>query len=155
MARKTMTSTSTEASRSEDRYFVDTSGWIALIYTGDKYHPAAVDHYRSLRNRRARLYTSDAVLSETLTRLRYDRGHAMALAFYQQVEEAVAGERLTVLHVSEAIWQAGLDLFRQYNDPLFSFTDCTSFALCQTHRLSHAFAFDYHFFFGLVVEPAT
>jgi predicted nucleic acid-binding protein len=156
MARKIMISTSTGPSPAEERFFVDTSAWIAIIYTGDKYHAAAVDYYRDLRNRRSRLYTSDAVLSETLTRLRYDRGHAVAMTFYQQIEETIVAGRLAVLHVSEEIWQAGLDIFRKYDDQVFSFTDCTSFALCQTHHLSHAFAFDHHFFFfGVVVEPAT
>ncbi len=49
--------------------FVDTSAWIAMGSQDDQYHQPAVDFFKVLASERARLVTSDFVLSETYTGL--------------------------------------------------------------------------------------
>ena len=45
------------------------------------------------------------------------------------------------------------EIFRQYHDKDWSFTDCTSKVIMERLRLTHAFAFDGHFEqFGTVIR---
>jgi predicted nucleic acid-binding protein len=52
---------------------------------------------------------------------------------------------ITVLRISEDIEETACDLFRTYDLPRLSYTDCTSFALINAHHISHVFTFDEHF----------
>lgn len=152
MARRTTTPIST--ARRRIRAFVDTGGWYAVASRQDRYHLSATRYFRALLDAGGHLLTSDYVLDETLTRLRYDAGHAVTLAFWQKLEEAQQAGHLTVLRVDLSVWDASAALFFQYEDQAFSFTDCTSFALAQTHQVDEVFGFDSHFLmFGFALKP--
>jgi uncharacterized protein len=152
MARRTTTRTSTVRSRS--RVFVDTGGWYAVASRDDRYHLPATQYYRDLLDAGGHLLTSDYVLGETLTRLRYDAGHAVALTFWERAQQAQQMGYLTLLRVDEATWNAAISIFFQYQDQAFSFTDCTSFVLAQAHQADEVFGFDAHFLmFGLALRP--
>jgi len=98
--------------------------------------------------------TSDYVLDETLTRLRYDFGHRVAITFWEQITRAQIMGRLLMLPVDAAVWAAALDIFAKYDDQDFSFTDCTSFVLAKREQVDEVFTFDHHFRqFGLIVKP--
>jgi predicted nucleic acid-binding protein len=125
--------------------FVDTGGWVALSDRTDQYHRDAKAIYVGLKQQRARFLTTDYVIDETATRLRYDSGHASAIKFLDAI---LAGERagmLRVVSITPALFQRALSLFRQYDTVVLSLTDCTSFAVCEQYRVSEAFAFDQHF----------
>ena len=61
--------------------FVDTGGWIAMAVVRDRFHKQAGSYYRKLSGEKSPLVTSNYVLVETYTRIRYDDGHAKALQF--------------------------------------------------------------------------
>lgn len=129
--------------------FVDSGAWIALSNRRDPYHEEAVAIYTTLKQQRERLLTTDYVIDETVTRLRYDWNHSGAVKFLNFIErakkateEAVA---LTVVEIDSDLFQKAETLFRRYNTARLSFTDCTSFVICQQHNISEAFAFDQHF----------
>ena len=46
---------------------------------------------------------------------------------------------ITVLRVSEEIEEAATLIFRKYDLDRLSFTDCTSFAIIDAHRIDHVF----------------
>jgi hypothetical protein len=125
--------------------FIDTGGWIAVAVSKDQYNSAATDCYRDLLAQDFPLVTSDYVLDETVTRIRYDVDHAHAVQFLDLIEEAQWLQFLTVLRIDESILEAARGIFKQYSDQVLSFTDCTSFALCQQESIKTAFAFDHHF----------
>lgn len=140
----------------KQKVFVDTSGWVALVYAGEVTHAAARDCYQRLSQRGVFLATSDYVLDETLTLLRTRFGYVWAERFWNLLENAVQQGRVSLLRVDEAVWREALGLFFQYQDQNFSFTDCTSFALMRREGIDTAFAFDHHFWvMGFIVEPAT
>ena len=133
--------------------FVDTGAWIALTDRSDQYHSAAADIYSRLKQRRERLVTTDYVLDETLTRLRYDAGHAHAMRFLELTEQGERSGVVLRVHVTEDIFQSAVALFRQYTTAALSFTDCTSFVVCRRHAIAEAFAFDQHFLmFGVALS---
>lgn len=121
------------------KVFLDTGAFLALADEDDDYHSVAI-HTQLLGNR-AQLLTSNYVLAETYTLIRFKVGHKAAVDFMRRFEPA----GIKVLRVSEAVEQAAKVIFARYDDKEFSFVDCTSFALIDHHQLDQAFAFDGHF----------
>ncbi len=125
--------------------FVDSGAWIALSNQRDQNHTDAVTIYADLKRQRARFLTTDYVLDETITRLRYDVSHSVAMQFLDFIERAEKIDGLTVTEIDKTLFQEAKRLFRQYDSAKLSFTDCTSFAACQKHNISETYAFDDHF----------
>lgn len=61
--------------------YVDTGAFLALLRSDDRDHERMAAVFRGLRQERAVLLTCEAVVAETATRLRYDAGLRLALAF--------------------------------------------------------------------------
>jgi predicted nucleic acid-binding protein len=125
--------------------FVDTGAWIALSDRKDQHHGDAVAIYTRLKRRKERLLTTDYLVDETVTRLRYDLSHSAAVKFLDFIERAEETGVLTVIRIDETLFREAKTFFRQYDSATLSFTDCTSFVVCQMYRISEAFAFDQHF----------
>ena len=125
--------------------FVDTGAWIALFNGKDQYHADARAIYNELQRQRERLYITDYVIDEIVTRLRYDVNHSAAIEFLDAVERAEKKKTVTVVAIDRGSFEQAKRLFRQYSSERLSFTDCTSFVVCQRYGISAAFAFDQHF----------
>ena len=129
--------------------FVDSGAWIALSYPRDQHHDNAVAIFNDLVQQNAQLLTTDYVIDETVTRIRYNWNHSGAvkfLDFIKRIKETTEEtSNLTVAIVDSTLFQEAEQLFRQYDTARLSFTDCTSFVVCQQYSISEAFAFDQHF----------
>lgn len=118
--------------------FVDTSAWHAVSNERDANHALA----QEFLTRNERLVTTNFVIDETITLTLIRTGYRQALA---------VGELLWSRQTAGIIWvtpddeQAAWNLFKQYDDKIFSFTDCTSFAVMARLGLTHAFTFDADF----------
>jgi uncharacterized protein len=127
------------------RLFVDTSALVAIEDLDDTNHKKAVGFRVQVREGGTpfrRLYTSNYVIDETLTLLRYHCGHSVAVTFRKTIETSKLVE---VLWVTEALERAAWSIFEKRPDKEYSFTDCTSFALMDSEAIRNAFAFDDHF----------
>ncbi len=89
--------------------------------------------------------TTDYVIDETVTRLRYDVHHAMAVQFLDFINDILAREELKLVRMSQEIFDDAEQLFRERNTTRLSFTDCTSFVVCKNETITTAFGFDRHF----------
>ena len=125
--------------------FIDSSAWIALLNRRDQYHSDAAATFNDLVHQNARFLTTDYVIDETATRLRSIANHSIAIMFLNQINNAKETGILTVVAIDRDLFQESERLFRQYDSAPLSFTDCTSFMVCQRHKISKAFAFDRHF----------
>ncbi len=125
--------------------FVDTGAWIALSEEADQYHHEAVAIYAKLKRRKARFLTTDYVIDEAATRLRYDAGHLVAVQFLNLIAQSQRDNVLQSVSIDETSFQEAATIFCQYDTVMLSFTDCTSFAVCRKYGISEAFAFDQHF----------
>ena len=126
--------------------FVDTSGWVAYFDGDDKYYRAINNFFQDVfQKKQYRLATSDYVLDETVTYLRYNVGHATAVTAFNQIRVMVQRRVIDWLTVDEDIIQRAGVILSRYDDQKFSFTDCTSFALCERECITHAVAVDRHF----------
>ncbi|NPV53717.1 MAG: PIN domain-containing protein [Firmicutes bacterium] len=125
--------------------FVDTSAWVSLIAKKDPYHEEVARKWSELLEHNAGLVTSSDVCSETLTHLRYNAGHSVALSFYRSLKSAQAQNRILIDWVSPAIFEKAWNLFQRYDDQVFSMVDCTSFIICKKRRIKTALTLDKHF----------
>lgn len=122
--------------------FVDTSAWVALKHKGDSLWQQATTVNRALLARGARYVTSNFVLDEAYTLLRMRAGHHIAVELGEDVAKS---KLITIVRVSEVLEGEAWQIFKRYSDKEFSFTDCTSFAIMQEHRIYEAFTNDHHF----------
>ena len=118
---------------------------LPFVDRGDPYHSNAVAIYNDLVQQRTQLLTTDYVIDETATRLRYKVNHSIAVQFLNLIESTKVTGRLTITEIDRDLFQEAERLFRQYDTAKLSFTDCASFAVCQQYNISEAFAFDQHF----------
>lgn len=125
--------------------FVDTGAWIALTDASDQYHLKARRIYTQLKQERPRFLTTEYVIDETVTRLRYDAGHATALRCLDLLFQAEHVGILRIVYTDKVLLEQALAIFRQYDTAVLSLTDCVSFAVCQREDIHRAFSFDRHF----------
>ena len=100
--------------------FVDTSAWFASIVPSDS------DHQNSilwLTNNTQPLVTTDYVIDETLTLLRA-RGESKRAIILG--EAFFSGKLATIYYLTEEDVRLTWQIFRDYSDKKWSFTDCSS-----------------------------
>ena len=125
--------------------FIDTSAFLALANDRDNYYKAAQHFLMDMQNgkfRPTRLITSDYIVDETLTRIRFKVGHAQAVNWGQNIHSS---KIIELMRVDKNIYEDALVIFEKYNDKQLSFTDCTSFALMKSMGINDAFTFDEDF----------
>lgn len=134
--------------------FVDTGAWIAVAVRRDHLHAAATAYARRLAETHAPLLTTNYVLLETYTRIRYDDGHAKALAFDAILQDMLRRRRLMLAWVTAHVHARALEVFRKYADQMFSLVDCASFVVAQDRGVREVFGFDKNFLtMGFVLKP--
>ena len=104
-------------------------------------HEIAKAVAKQLEADEALLVTTDYILDETYTLLRSVLGHRVAVAFGREVQKG----GIEVVQVDETLQKEAWEIFEQYRDKDFSFTDCTSFVVMKRGKILIAFTFDRHF----------
>jgi predicted nucleic acid-binding protein len=132
--------------------FVDTAGWMACADTADPAHAGCCAARDGALEAGQTLVTTDYVVDETLTLLRFRLGLRAVEAWWQQVDRSA---RLRWERIDSERFEKARQLFFEYRDKDFTFTDCTSFVIMREVRLTHAMTTDRHFRqMGFQVVPA-
>ena len=122
--------------------FIDTSAFLALANDRDNHYKAAQRFLMDMQNgkfRPTRLITTDYIVDETLTRVRFKVGHTQAVNWGQNIHSS---KIIELWRVDETVYGDALAIFEKYNDKQLSFTDCTSFALMKSMGINDVFTFD-------------
>jgi predicted nucleic acid-binding protein len=129
--------------------FVDTGAWFASVVPTDADHAAASQW---LAQNREALITTDYVVDETLTLL---RARGQAPRAIQLGEHLFGGKLASLYYLSPSDIMEAWQVFRQFADKEWSFTDCCSKVVIEKPHLPTAFAFDQHFrqFGSVTVVP--
>jgi len=134
--------------------FVDTSAFLALVNEKDNYHAAAMQFLEEIKNGKIRIkkiITSDYIIDETLTRIRYSVGHTEAIEWGKDI---LASKVVEKIEVGVELFGHAWELFQTYDDKKLSFTDCSSFALMKKRGIEKVFSFDEDFKrLGFVILP--
>lgn len=135
------------------RIFIDTWAWYALMdRNADPLIAEAAN--KQLLDEGHTFVTTNYVLSETVTLVRYKLYHAVAVQFWKTTRKLIESGLVELVRVSEAHEERAWTIFEQFADQDFSFTDCTSYAVMQSLKLSRVFTGDQHFAtMGFVLVP--
>ena len=127
--------------------FVDTGAWFAYFVRRDADHEGAIEW---MRGNRQTLVTTDYVLDELLTLLKLRESYRVAAA----AGEALLQHNVAIVErITETEFRTAWQVFRQYRDKAWSFTDCTSKVVMERLGITRAFAFDTDFEqFGTIVR---
>ena len=124
---------------------MDSGGWYSVLVAGDVHYTSGTAYFGHLIRLRIPVITSDFVLDEVITRLRYDAGHASATAFLDLIDDSIVTGILSVISIGPSELARAKATFRQYDDVKLSFTDCTSFAILEERKVDAVFGYDAHF----------
>lgn len=129
---------------------VDTSALCALIDRDDRYHQA-VTGFLQENGHQISLIVTDYVLDETLTwvKARFGSQAALQLGHRLRASNFCQFVKLTA-EDEQATWQ----VFQQYDDKAWSYTDCSCLALMQRLGVHEALSTDRHFDqMGIIRRP--
>ena len=124
--------------------FADTSWWVAWSLPGDARHSLALEMLDHVRNSE-RVLTTNLVMGETWTFLRYRDSHRAAVDFIDRADDLVSAGRLTVHSVTSREELRAWRWLRRHDERAYSFVDATSFEVMRARRLREALAFDNDF----------
>lgn len=134
--------------------FVDTSAFLAIVNEKDDNHRAAKRFLEEIKRGKVKvkkIITSDYIIDETLTRIRYSVGHKEAVEWGNGI---LASKVIDRMEVGKEIFELAWNIFAKYEDKKLSFTDCTSFAVMKKRGIEKVFAFDEDFErMGFVLMP--
>jgi predicted nucleic acid-binding protein len=137
------------------RVFVDTGAWIGIAVARDQSHAAAARYARGLAEGNVPLLTTNYVLAEAYTRIRYDDGHPKALVFDGSIREMIRRRQLAVSWITPPVHEEAMELFRRYAHQEFSVVDCASFVVARRKAVREVFGFDHHFAtMGFALRPS-
>ena len=122
--------------------FVDTAAWVAAADSRDTAGPAVRKARDQWLASGGVLTTTDYVIDETLTTLRFRLGLDAAEAWWLQID---GSSRLRIESIDESRRERARALFFRYRDKDFSFTDCCSFAVMRELRIRRVLTLDHHF----------
>jgi hypothetical protein len=124
------------------KLFVDTAAWLALNDKNDQYHKEAMAKSLEIKAKKIELITSEYILDESITLIRYRVSHQAAVIFGDSLFKS---RIVKIVDVTEGDRLKAWEIFKKYDDKELSFTDCISFVLIKNLRLQKAFTFDKHF----------
>ncbi len=137
-----------------NKIFVDTWAWYALADAADTDHILAQLANEQLLADDYTFITTNFVLAEAVTLIRYKLHHTAAIQFRQMLQQLIQAGLVELVRVDETHEAAAWEIFRQYVDQKFSYTDCTSFAVMRDLKLTQAFTGDHHFsILGFTLVP--
>ena len=126
--------------------FIDTWGWLTLRDKGESRHEEVRDLYLRLRDEKARIYTSDYVLDESITllfkRLRFD----VAMASFDRIDKAIREGYIRLEWITPERFEKAKTMRKKYQDkPGISFTDLTSMVVMKEIGVVDILTADDHF----------
>lgn len=134
--------------------FVDTWAWYALVDVADNDHALAQIANEDLLNAGYTFVTTNFILAETLTLIRYTIGHSVAVQFRSMLDELIETQLVKFIRVDENQENQAWTLFQHFADQKFSYVDCTSFVVMQHLNINEVFTADHHFMImGFTLVP--
>lgn len=118
--------------------FVDTSLFVALVLKRDQWHRRA----RRALKPRPDLYTSSAVINETVSLLQQRGYFSAALEFLRSVRQD--GD-MRIIHADPVLQTRAWDGYAQWGASGANAVDCLSFAVMRELGIRRALTFDQHF----------
>lgn len=124
------------------RIFLDASGWLALLNSGDPVHNLADEEWRKLIQNGSEIVLTDWIIAET------GNGSASSLRKHRVMEAiraTIRDPRVELIYVNDELLKKSCDLFSQHADKSWGLVDCASFLVMRDRGIADAFTCDRHF----------
>jgi predicted nucleic acid-binding protein len=119
--------------------FIDTSYFLALVNSRDKYHQAA----KTIASQIAPPFiTSDAVLFELGNALARPPHRTLGIRTLQQIQ---ADTEIEIIHIERDLFAHTVTFYKSRPDQAWGLTDCSSFVIMQQLGCREALTTDKHF----------
>lgn len=125
-----------------EKVFVDTAAFIGILVDKDENHKSAIEVMSDLRAKKARLFTTEAVLFELANALSAIEIRVRAISFIDTLRQLSSFE---IVPTNAELFENALRLYRERPDKEWSLTDCASFVVMRTRGINLAFTSDKHF----------
>ena len=119
--------------------FIDTSYFLALVNSRDKYHQVA---NRVAKEVMPPFVTSDAVLFELGNALAKPPHRALGIFALQQIRADVGIE---IMSIDSDLFEQTIALYKSRPDKAWGLTDCSSFVIMKQRNIQDVLAADKHF----------
>ena len=119
--------------------FIDTSYFLALINSRDKYHEVAKE---AAAHAAPPFVTSEAVLFELGNALARPPQRNLAIQSLQQIR---ADPNIEIVHIDPDLFAQTIAFYRARPDKGWGLTDCSSFVIMRQRGLFEALTADKHF----------
>ena len=124
--------------------FVDTSGWGHIVDPSQEHHSQAAAIYRTARQQRRRIITSNYILTELValltSPLRIPRPQIVAF-----INGLKTSPYVEIVHVDGVLDAQAWQLLTQRQDKGWSLVDCSSFVIMQERGIVEGLTTDHHF----------
>jgi len=123
---------------------VDTPRWGSIVDRSQDFHAQATALYRTARQHRHRIVTTNYILTEVIalltSPLRIPRPSIIAF-----VNSLKTSPYVEILHVDVALDEQAWQLLIQRQDKAWSLVDCSSFIIMHQQDITEALTTDHHF----------
>ena len=128
--------------KSREKVFIDTAAFIGILVDKDENHKSAIKVMSDLRAKKARLFTTEAVLFELANALSAIEFRERVVSFIDTLRRLASVE---IVPANAELFEKALRLYRERPDKEWSLTDCASFIVMKDRGISLAFTSDKHF----------
>jgi len=136
------------------RIFIDTSGWIELVLSGEIHHRAAAAYFMAESRAGSKFFTNDYVLDEAWTRLVTNQSLTSARALRAKTKEAERQRQLLVLWTDKTIFNRAWRSFTKFAEHKLSFTDAVIATVVEDLKIDEILTLDRGFKkIGLAIRP--
>lgn len=125
--------------------FIDTNAWLNFVLKKEPNHQKAKEIFRSIIKDGNSLFTSNDIVDETITKLRYTEGLHLAKKVYSLLRENFQKRLVIQLWTDEKIQHDAWKLLEKFQDHKLSLTDTTSIILMNRFHIDNIFTFDSDF----------
>lgn len=126
--------------------FIDTAGLVSVFNQEDQNHARGKEYWQKLLGNLAdyqTIFISDYILDETATCLRSRTNHQTAAKALEKLWALLEHtDDFEVVWIQKETFLQAKSIFDEYSDREYSFTDCTSFSICEERSINNVFTFD-------------
>jgi predicted nucleic acid-binding protein len=125
-----------------EKTFVDTAAWIALINRSDQLHEQAKTVMNQLKEEKSKLVTTEFILIEVANALSKPPLRSRAVTYINGLRRL---KTVQIIPANAELFHAGWLLYSDRLDKEWSLTDCISFEIMRREKIIRAFTSDRHF----------
>jgi len=137
------------------KVFIDTSAFIALLVSSEKWHQQVVDQYQNYKKENAFFFTNYFVLNELYTRLIYDFDKKKCEKAINKIRNLKEEGKMGVFEIDPVLFKKSERAFLKFSEHKISFTDATIYVCVKEYKLDEVFTLDSDFRkIGLKASPS-